>query len=141
MAILGTPPHESWLFATPPGEFLQTSVLPRRFDPVVSLLLLLLRVAEVQESLALHLGQHPPRRFNRHDTVRLLENVDAAGGWRPYVAARRLQYVLIRNHVSNWDNDRAETENENEDRKLYNLLFGALLPPSLFASIVRYVAG
>ena len=61
------------------------------------------------------------RDFGHHDTARLLEDIDSAGGWRPYAAAQRMAYVRIRHEVS-----RAYKvlDERHDDRALLHFVFG-----------------
>ena len=55
------------------------------------------------------------------DTVRLLEAVGSAGGWRKYVAARRMRYVRIRHEVSS---TYTVLPDDHKLRELYHFVFG-----------------
>ena len=61
------------------------------------------------------------RHFNRHDTARLLSDIDSAGGWRLYAAACRMAYVRIRHEVSK---TYAVLDEGHDDRALLHLVFG-----------------
>jgi hypothetical protein len=61
-------------------------------------------------------------RGNGHpDTARLLSDIDAAGGWRPYAAAFRMAYVRIRHEVSA---TYAVLDEGHDDRELLHFVFG-----------------
>ena len=61
------------------------------------------------------------RHNDHHDTARLLSDIDAAGGWRPYAAACRMAYVRIRHEVSK---TYAVLDEGHDDRALLHFLFG-----------------
>ena len=94
------------------------------------------------------------RHYGRHDTARLLSDIDAAGGWRGYVAARRMAYVRIRHEVSK---TYAVLDEDHKLRTLYHFVFGKnevllvgknkvwktapslTLPMDLFGRIIGYL--
>jgi len=57
---------------------------------------------------------------DHHDTVRLLSDIDSAGGRRPYATACRMAYVRIRHEVSK---TYAALEEGHDDRALLHFLF------------------
>jgi len=61
------------------------------------------------------------RDEGHHGTVRLLEDIESAGGWRPYAAARRMAYVRIRHEVSK---TYLVLDEDDKRRELYHFLFG-----------------
>lgn len=77
------------------------------------------RLNRGRERLALGLAQVN----DQLSTVRLLSDIDAAGGWRGYAAGRRMVYARIRYQVSRTYVILPETESA-KDRMLYHFLFG-----------------
>ena len=79
-----------------------------------------------------------------HDTARLLSDIDSAGGWRPYAAARRMAYVRIRHEVHKTG---TVLDEGHDDRELYHFLFGKskrgsamrMLPRWLFRRVVGFL--
>ena len=61
------------------------------------------------------------RLYDNHETARLLEDIQSAGGWRKYAAARRMPYVRIRHEVSK---TYAVLDEGLGDRALLHFLFG-----------------
>jgi len=96
------------------------------------------------------------RHNSRHDLVHLLEDVIAAGGYRKYVATRRMAYVRIRHEVSK---TYKVLPKKHEDRELFQFVFGRnrdaadeaetgqgerpmrVLPTELFIEVCKYLGG
>ena len=88
------------------------------------------------------------RSNNHHETARLLSDIESAGGWRMYVAARRMAYVRIRHEVSRTYKKLPKKKQLLKLRALYHFVFGrnlegdepmAVLPDALFREVCKWL--
>ena len=78
------------------------------------------------------------------EVIRLLEDVGSAGGWRQYVAARRMPYLLIRHAVSLAGTVLPKTKKLRKLRALYHFVFGKgadlqTAPTDVFGRVIGFL--